>query len=215
MRVLVSLALLTLAAASHADTVLPAANAVVPQGTYTLDKAHTSLVFRVNHLSFSTFTARFTRYDATLEFDPAKLGATRLSGTIDAASIASDNPPDGFHDMLRSAQFLDTAKFPQMTFVSKSVEVQGPNNLRILGELTLHGVTRPIVLDAKYNGGYAGHPMDPHARIGFSAHGTFKRSDFGISTGIPAAGTKMGVGDEIEVTIETELSGPAFVAAKS
>jgi polyisoprenoid-binding protein YceI len=66
------------------------------------------------------------------------------------------------------------------------------------------------VLEASFNGGYAGHPMDPHARIGFSAHGVFKRSDFGISAGIPALGTTMGVGDEVNVTIEAEFSGPAW-----
>jgi polyisoprenoid-binding protein YceI len=76
------------------------------------------------------------------------------------------------------------------------------------------GVTRPVVLDGTFNGGYSGHPMDPHARVGFSAHGSFKRSDFGVSFGLPAPGTKFGVGDEIEVTIETELSGPAYRAAQ-
>jgi len=64
------------------------------------------------------------------------------------------------------------------------------------------------VLDAKYNGGYAGHPYDPNARIGFSAQGSFKRSDFGVSYGIPEAGTTFGVGDEVDVILETEFSGP-------
>jgi polyisoprenoid-binding protein YceI len=69
-------------------------------------------------------------------------------------------------------------------------------------------VTRPVALDATYNGGYAGHPMDPHARIGFSARGALRRSEFGIAAGIPAPGSLMGVGDEIEVIIEAEFSGP-------
>jgi polyisoprenoid-binding protein YceI len=72
-----------------------------------------------------------------------------------------------------------------------------------------------VVLEATFNGGYAGHPMDPHARIGFSAHGTFKRSEFGIGYGVPAPGTTMGVSDAVEVTIETEFSGPPLATAAS
>jgi polyisoprenoid-binding protein YceI len=70
-----------------------------------------------------------------------------------------------------------------------------------------------VVLEAKYNGGYASQPMDPNARLGFSATGKFKRSDFGVTVGIPAPGATMGVGDEVQIVLETELSGPA--AAKN
>ena len=92
------------------------------------------------------------------------------------------------------------------------MELTGANRFRIHGQLTLHGVTRPVVLEAKYNGGYAGHPYDPQARVGFSAQGTFKRSDFGVSYGIPAPGSSFGVGDEITVILETEFTGPALAA---
>src|ERR1700721_4811632 len=75
----------------------------------------------------------------------------------------------------------------------------------------LRGVTRPLMLTAIFNGGYAGMPnMDPHARVGFSAHGLFKRSDFGVAFGVPAAGTTMGVGDLIDFSIEAEFTGPAL-----
>jgi polyisoprenoid-binding protein YceI len=104
----------------------------------------------------------------------------------------------------------DTAHFPELTYGSTQVEVTGANTLRIHGELTLHGVTRPVLLNGTFNGGCAGHPMDPHARVGFSAHGSFKRSEFGVSLGVPPPGTQFGVGDEIDVTIETELSGPPY-----
>jgi polyisoprenoid-binding protein YceI len=89
----------------------------------------------------------------------------------------------------------------------------GTKSMEISGTLTLHGVTRPIVLAATFNGGYPGLPnIDPHARIGFSAHGSFKRSDFGIAFGVPAPGTTMGVGDLIDISIEAEFSGPALAA---
>jgi polyisoprenoid-binding protein YceI len=182
----------------------------VPAGAYTLDKAHSSLVFRVSHMSFSNFTGRFTSVDAKLDFDPVHLANSRIRVTIDPRSISSDNAPSGFLEMLSGKDWLDAAKYPQMAFISKSVEVTGPNTFRIRGELTMHGVSKPVTLDASYNGGYAGHPMDPHARVGFSAHGKFKRSDFGVSIGIPAPGSNMGVGDEVEVILESEFNGPAL-----
>ena len=201
--------LLVLATAATASSNAPAP---VPAGEYQVDKTHTSLIFRVSHLGFSTFTARFTRVDAAVRFDPSRLSSSSVTATVDPASIESDNAPDGFLDMLRGDQWLDTAKFPNMTYRSTSIEVTGANNLRVTGDLRLHGVTKPVVLEARYNGGYAGHPMDPHARIGFSARGKLKRSDFGVSFGVPAPGTTMGVGDEVEVILEMELSGPPLAA---
>jgi polyisoprenoid-binding protein YceI len=198
------------------ENAVPAASTdPVPAGAYKLDKAHSSLVFRANHLGFSRYTGRFERFDVQLQFDPAHPETSSVKVTIDPTSINSDNAPDGFMDQLRSAQWLDVAKFPQLTFTSTKVTRNGPKGLRIEGELGLHGVKRPVTLEATYNGGYAGHPMDPNARIGFSAHGTLKRSQFGIAYGIPAPGTTMGVSDEVEFTIECELTGPRWAGAKS
>jgi polyisoprenoid-binding protein YceI len=196
-----------------AADVPPPATGSVPAGSYTLDKAHASLIFRVNHLGFSNYTARFSRFGAKLQFDPANPAAAKVAVTIDPASITPDNPPPGFVAALRGAQWLNAGQFTQIAFHSTRVEPTGPGALHILGELTLHGVTQPVVLDAVFNGGYAGHPMDPHARIGFSAHGSFKRSDFGIAFGIPQPGNTMGVGDNVDVTIEAEFSGPAWAGA--
>lgn len=198
-------------------TAVPETSAApVPAGSYTLEKTHASLLFRVNHLGFSNFTARFKRFDAQLQFDPKHLAASTLTATVDATSLETDYPDPAtldFNAMLQNDQWLDTAKFPEMKFVTKSVEASGANAMRINGELTLHGVTHPVSLDATFNGGYAGHPMDPHARIGFSAHGSLNRSDFGIAYGIPAPGTTMGVSDKVEVIIECEFSGPPLSAA--
>lgn len=209
------LAALTAAPAVAAETKTPPpAAAPVPAGAYTLDKAHASLSFTLNHLGFSNYTARFTDFDARLTFDPAKPAASRVEATIDANSLELPTPPAGFTDTLKGPQWLDTAKYPTITFKSTKVESTGAKTARITGDFTLHGVTRPVVLEATFNGGYAGHPMDPHARVGFSAHGTFKRSDFGIAYGVPAPGTTMGVGDEVTVTIESEFSGPPLAPAK-
>jgi len=198
-----------LAADKPAAQAVPAASAApVPAGAYTLDKAHASLLFRVNHLSFSHWTARFTKFDAQLQFDPADPAKSSVKVTVDPKSISSDNAPEGFMATLAGPEWLDAGKYPEMTYRSTKVERAGTNGLRISGQLTLHGVTKPVTLMATYNGGYAGHPFDPHARIGFSAKGTLKRSEFGVAYGIPAAGTTMGVFDDVEIIVEAEFSGP-------
>ena len=196
-----------------AQSIPTASTAPVPAGAYTLDKAHGSLLFRVNHLGFSHWTARFKKFDAQLQFDSVDATKSSVTVTVDPKSIASDNAPEGFMATLAGPEWLNAGKFPQMTYRSTKVERIGTNDLRINGELTLHGVTKPVALVASYNGGYAGHAYDPHARIGFSATGTLKRSDFGVAYGIPAPGATMGVFDDVEVIIEAEFSGPPLPGA--
>ena len=180
-----------------------------PAGEYLLDKSHASLVMRVNHLGFSTYTTRFSRFDSELTFDPNRIAASQVSTTIDADSFEMDGAPSMCLDIMRGEQMLDTKKFPKILFKSQKVRMTGAHSMEIAGAFTLHGVTRPMVLEATYNGGYAGMPqMDPQARVGFSAHGQFKRSDFGIKFGVPAPGTTMGVGDLVDFSIEAEFVGP-------
>jgi polyisoprenoid-binding protein YceI len=185
----------------------------VPAGAYTLDDAHASLLFRVDHLGFSNYTGRFKAFDADLQLDPQQLQNSTVNVSIDAKSLDVENPPEGFIAELLGASWLDAAQFPIINFRSTAVTVTAPNAVRIAADLTLHGITRPVVLDATFNGGYAGHPMDPNARIGFSARGSFNRSEFGIAYGVPAPGTKMGVSDAVEVIVEAEFSGPKWAAA--
>jgi polyisoprenoid-binding protein YceI len=182
----------------------------VPASDYQLDKAHSTLLFRVSHMGFSHFTARFRRFDAQLHFDPRNVTATQLTAKVDARSIETDypDPTYDFNGELQGEPWLNAGKFPEIAFRTTQVEDLGNNALRVHGELTLRGVTKPIVLDATYNGGYPKLPMDPHARVGFSARGVLRRSDFGISGGIPAAGTNVGVGDQVDVIIESEFNGP-------
>lgn len=199
-------------AAESAGSPAMALLAVPPAGAYRLDKAHASLVLRTSHLGFSTYTTRFSRFDSDLTFDPKNLSASRVVTTIDATSFEMDAAPQMCLDIMRGPQMLDTAKFPQIVFKSEEIRITGAKSMEIAGTLTLHGVTRPMVLVATYNGGYAGMPnMDPQARVGFSAHGSFKRSDFGISYGVPAPGTTVGVGDVIDFSIEAEFTGPPLV----
>jgi len=183
--------------------------AAPPAGAYKLDKSHASLILRASHLGFSTYTTRFSRFDAELTFDPKNLTASKVVTTIDATSFEMDAAPQMCLDIMKGPQMLDTAKFPQIIFKSESVRMTGAKSMDISGTLTLHGVTKPIVLTATYNAGYPGMPeMDPQARVGFSAHGSFKRSNFGIAYGVPAPGTTMGVGDLVDFSIEAEFTGP-------
>ena len=179
-----------------------------PAGTYKLDKSHASIDFRVSHIGFSNYTARFANWDAELTFDPANPSASSVTATIDPRSLMLPAPPKGFLDELLNEKWLGAAKFPQMTFKSTKVELTGANTARITGDFTLKGVTLPVTLDATFNGGYAGHPYDPAARIGFSAKGTLKRTGFGVSEGVPAPGTTMGVSDGVEIIVEAEFNGP-------
>jgi polyisoprenoid-binding protein YceI len=183
--------------------------ATPPAGAYKLDKSHASLVLRANHMGFSTYTTRFSRFDADLTLDPQNLSASKVVTTIDASSFEMDAAPQMCLDIMKGPQMLDTGKFPQIVFKSERIRMTGAKSLEISGTLTLHGVTRPTLLVATYNGGYAGMPnMDPQARVGFSAHGSFKRSDFGIAYGVPAPGTTLGVGDLVDFSIEAEFTGP-------
>jgi polyisoprenoid-binding protein YceI len=196
------------AAESASPPAMPPVTAA-PAGQYQLDKSHASLQLRVSHLGFSTYTTRFSRFDAELSFDPSNIPASKVVTTIDASSLEMDAAPAFCLDIVKGPQMLDTAKFPKIIFRSEKVRMTGAKSMEITGTLELHGVTRPAVLAATFNGGYAGMPkMDPHARVGFSAHGSFKRSDFGITFGVPAPGTTMGVGDLIDISIEAEFTGP-------
>jgi len=208
----------TLAAAKAAFSIALAAGPAVaanaagpapqpPAGQYYLDKAHTSVTFRVSHMGFSNYTARFARVDGKLQFDPAHPTAMRVEATIDPTSLALNTPPAGFHDQLMGKGWFEAARFPQITFRSTKVELTGPHAAKVTGELSLHGVTKPVVLQVTYNGGYPPSSFDPGgARIGFSAHGVLKRSAFGIAQGIPAPGSNMGVSDDVDIAIETEFN---------
>lgn len=213
-----ALAVLCLAACSGAPAPEPkpapapaaAVKTDAPAGAYVLDPTHADLSFKVNHLGFSNYTARFGRFDAKLAFDPADPASMSIEANIDPRSLALPAPPAGFTQALLGPNWLDAGQFPAITFRSTAVEPTGADTARIRGDLTLHGQTKPIVLEARFNGGYAGNSFDPNARVGFSAQGAFKRSDFGVSYGLPPPNSAMGVGDQVSVTLEAEFTGPPW-----
>ncbi|MEO0962087.1 MAG: YceI family protein [Pseudomonadota bacterium] len=184
----------------------------LPAGKYGLDLSHASLILGVDHLGLSTYRARFTRMDATLVIDPAEPDKAALSVTVDAASLETQFPfsePD-FNAALTGPDWLNADEYPDIRYVSTDITMTGKDTAEVTGDLTLMGVTRPVVLDVTFNGGYGNKPFgDLEAVIGFSATGAFNRSEFGLTNGLPPEGTSMGVGDRIDVLIEAEFHLPA------
>lgn len=173
-------------------------------GTYKIDPDHTTIVFRVNHIGMSNFTAQFRDFSGQLVLDPKSPEASSVVVDVEVASLQTPvRSVADFDKTMTGPEWLDGGKHPKITFKSTKVTRTGPDTADIAGDFTLKGVTRPIVLKAKFNSGWKPNAVDG-ARVGFSATTSFKRSDFGISYGIPAPGTNMGVSDEVQVAIESE-----------
>jgi polyisoprenoid-binding protein YceI len=181
----------------------------LPAGAYKLDPLHASLIFRVSHLGFSNYTGQFRSFTADMTLDPAQPEKASLTATVDLKSLDVPTSPADFIAELLTDKWLGASITPQMAYVSTSITKTGPATADIAGNLTLKGVTKPVTLHATFNGGYDDHPFEHAARIGFSAHGTLKRSEFGIDNGIPAPGSSMGVFDDVTIEIEAEFTGPA------
>ncbi|CAA7627390.1 YceI family protein [Magnetospirillum sp. SS-4] len=165
-------------------------------GQFQVDKTHAKIIFAFNHLGFSTSYGLFSDFDATLSFDPKAPAQSALAVSINMDGIVTTVPKFDAH--LKSPDLFDTAKFPTASFKSTAIEVTGPATGRITGELSLRGVTRTVVLDATFNG--AGiHPMNKKYIAGFNASTRLKRSDFGLTYGLPV------VGDEVTLTISAEF----------
>lgn len=163
----------------------------VTAGTYKVDPAHTQVVWSVDHLGFSTLYGMFGEMTGTLVLDPARPAAARLEVQIPLSGLTVTS--EGFGRHLRTPDMFDAAKFPTARFVSTSVRPQGTRAV-ITGDLTLHGVTKPVTLQAALTGAGA-NPRGGAQTVGFSATTTLKRSDFGLGYGAPA------VSDEAKLQI--------------
>ncbi|PZQ10729.1 MAG: polyisoprenoid-binding protein [Rhodanobacter denitrificans] len=186
-------------------TVLASVLALVSAGayaapiTYKLDPTHTDVLFTWNHLGFSNPTGHFGQIEGTLVYDEADPTRSSVEATLPLAGL--DTHVTKLDEHLKKDEFLDAAKYPTITFKSTKVETAGSGKLKVTGDLTLRGVTKPVVLDVKLNG--AGpHPMKKVPAIGFDATTTIKRSEFGIGAYVP------NISDELKVSITTEALGP-------
>lgn len=167
--------------------------------TYTMDANHTQVTATWTHFGYSHPFANFGQADGTIVYDPQNVGASSVKVTLPLAGLDSTIPALDEH--LRSADFFDAEKYPTITFTSTKVEAAGDKKLRVTGDLTVHGVTKPAVLDVTING--AGpHPMSKREAVGFDATTTIKRSDFGVTKYVP------NVSDDIQIRITTEAMVP-------
>lgn len=189
--------LFALAAASAASAAPSTDTSKMPAGTYVLDPQHASLLARVKHSGFSNFTIRFRITDARYSWDPASPRTAQVEAEADPGSFDTGL---GEKDAELAQSFLDVRRYPKATFVSTSIQPGESGRGTMTGDLTLHGVTKPVTFDVTWNGydsGIFGR------RSGFSARTTIRRSDFGIDYLLrPPLGF---VGDDVELILEVEF----------
>jgi polyisoprenoid-binding protein YceI len=186
-------------------TVLLSISAAAQVETFQVDPWHSSAHFAVRHLAISTVRGVFTKgVSGTVQYDPADASKTAMDVSIDAASI--DTRVEIRDKDLRSTEFFDVEKYPTITFKSKHAEAQGKGKMKITGDLTMHGVTKEIVLQVD---GPNGPITDPHGRkrMGASATTQINRKDFGVN------GAPGGVADDVQITIDVEMAKPTVPAA--
>ncbi|HET9554576.1 MAG TPA: YceI family protein [Anaeromyxobacteraceae bacterium] len=180
---------------------LAAAPALADTASYTIDPAHAHSSFTVRHLVISNVRGEFGKTEGTAIIDDADLAKSKVEAKVDVSTIDTREPKRDAH--LKSPDFFDVAKFPAMTFKSTKVEKAGDGRLKVTGDLTIKGVTRPVVLDVT---GPTKEIKDPwgNVRRGISASTRINRKDFGVSWGAMVEAGPV-VGDEVNIEIEAEL----------
>jgi polyisoprenoid-binding protein YceI len=173
--------------------------------TYRLDPAHTMVLFSWNHFGFSNPTANLGLGKGTLVYDAQSPAKSTVEVTLPLSGL--DTHVTALDTHLKEPDFFDADKFPTATFKSTKVQPLGGDKFTVTGDLTVHGITKSIVLDATLNK-VGPHPMTNAQSIGFDATGSLKRSDFGVAKYVP------NVSDEITIRITTEGSVPKAGAAK-
>jgi len=163
-----------------------------------LDPDHATLLWKINHLGFSTFIGRFNDFDATLDFDPENIESSQVEVVINTAGLDINN--EEFAEELRGDAWFNVEQFPQAVFRSTSfIEAIDEDSFVFTGDLTLLGVTAPVDLEINFHGGGRNFLTRSYT-LGFSASTSFLRSDYGLNRF-----TSFGVGDEIELEIHVEF----------
>lgn len=190
------LARLALAAFALTAVAAPAA-----AQTWKIDTAHSSATFTVRHMMVSNVPGRFGKVEGTIVYDGSNIAGIKADATIDATTITTDNEKRDTH--LKSPDFFDVASHPTITFKSKRAEAVGKGKFKLIGDLTMRGKTKEVVLDVD-------GPTDPvtvqnSQRIGATATTTVNRQDFGVSWSRTMDGGGYVVGDQVKINIELEL----------
>lgn len=169
--------------------------------TYTIDSAHSSATFKVRHMMITNVTGEFGKTSGTVEFDPANLALTKVNAVIDATTINTREAKRDAH--LKSADFFEVEKYPTITFASKRLERTGDHKYKLIGDLTMHGVTREVALNVEATpeikdgrGGF---------RFGANATTRINRKDFGLTWNRVMEAGGVTVGEEVDITLDLEL----------
>ena len=199
-------------AAAVAATTLVSGQALAQQATWNIDSAHSSAQFSVRHMMVATVRGEFASTKGTVRWDGKDLATAVVEATIDATTINTREPKRDAH--LRSADFFDVEKFPTLTFKSTKVEPVAPGKLRMTGDLTIRGVTKPVVFDVegptqtiKDNRG--------NQRVGASATATINRKDFGLTWNNVIESGGVVVSDEVKIVLDVALTQPPAGSARS
>ncbi|WP_207492631.1 YceI family protein [Aridibaculum aurantiacum] len=163
-----------------------------------VDKGHARLGFSITHLGISDINGSFKNFDATIKSSKPDFSDAQVELTGDVASINTDIEMRDKH--LQGEDFFDAAKYPTFNFVSNGIKPAGKNKYKVTGNLTLHGVTKPVTLDLLYRGTTT-NPMSQAATSGFQVTGKIKRSDFNLATGFPTAV----LSDEVTIKADGEF----------
>jgi polyisoprenoid-binding protein YceI len=169
--------------------------------TWQIDYSHSHIYFTARHMMISKVRGRFSQWEGVIEFDEQNPKNTTVDVTVDVSSINTrDEQRDGH---LRSPDFLNVGEFPQMTFKSNRVVMEGANEGKLYGDLTIRGVTKEVVLDVEY----AGQAKSPWGTIsaGFSAKGSLNRKDWGLTWNQALETGGVLVGEKVEIEVELEL----------
>ncbi len=169
--------------------------------SYTVDNAHSDVGFSVRHMVFAKVRGHFTKWTAQVAFDAKDPSKSSIEAAIDVGSIDTREPQRDGH--LKSADFLDAEKYPKITYKSRRVETAGEKRYKVVGDLTIHGVTRETTIDAEE----LGRGKDPwgNDRIIFSAKGAINRADFGLKWNQALETGGVLVGEKVEIEIDAEV----------
>jgi polyisoprenoid-binding protein YceI len=180
---------------------IAASFSVRAQSNWKADVAHSKVEFTVSHMVISEVTGRFTDFDVKMVQTKDDFSGSALITIMKAASINTDNEARDKH--LRSADFFEVDKYPEIKFVSTSFEKTGTDSYKVTGDLTMHGITKSVVLDTKLKG----QMNDPwgNTRAGFKAAGSVNRKDFGIQWNKTLEAGGLLVGDKVDISINVEM----------
>ena len=170
---------------------------IAPAGTWTVDPAHSSVEFQVKHMGIATVRGQFNEFEGTLEIRE-DLSSSKAYGTVKVASVDTNEPARDDH--LRSADFFDAEKYPELRFESKKIEALDDEEFRITGDLTIHGVTKEVVLHADVQG----TDVDPwgNERVGLEVTGQISRGDFEMKFNQALGSGNMLVSDKVKLVLD-------------